>query len=295
MNKLLTICVSAALVVAWSMAAQAAVAVKFDPDTLIQSSPSSVGADVAGGRKVDQVDARRLHQPWATQPLHETFYNPAAPQTQPEAYNTYMNWRDSLGEGEGIAMFNSWFLDASIVRSWGEVIVIKPGTTVTGTAADGWNVRVIDSPYGLGGSSVQWWTTDPSKYINTVSDIGEFTITADLYWDLDGDGWDADDAPVLAGEEVRFWAGNLNGDDSEFYREDTQALYFDDEGWGTLSPDAGGPFSALYSSAAGDRGSGFEAALTVKASAIPEPASLIVWSLLGVVGVAYGWRRRRAA
>jgi hypothetical protein len=28
---------------------------------------------------------------------------------------------------------------------------------------------------------------------------------------------------------------------------------------------------------------------------IPEPASLIVWSLLGAVGIAIGWRRRKAA
>ena len=33
--------------------------------------------------------------------------------------------------------------------------------------------------------------------------------------------------------------------------------------------------------------------LTQSASAIPEPASIIVWSLLGVVGVTIGWRRRR--
>ena len=30
-------------------------------------------------------------------------------------------------------------------------------------------------------------------------------------------------------------------------------------------------------------------------AAVPEPASLIVWSLFGAVGVAFGWRRRRAA
>ena len=28
---------------------------------------------------------------------------------------------------------------------------------------------------------------------------------------------------------------------------------------------------------------------------VPEPATLIIWSLLGTLGIAYGWRRRRAA
>lgn len=281
MRNMMTICAAAALVMVLAASAQAdLVTIRFDPDALIQAYPSAAGADEVGGRKVDQVDARRLHQPWATMPLHETFYNPAAPQAQPENYNTYMNWRDSLGAGEGIAMFNSWFLDNGAARTWGETVVIKPGTTVTGTAADGWNVRVIEEPYGLGGASVQWWTTDSSKYINTVSDIGEFSITADLYWDTNGNGWDDTDAAVAIGDAVRFWAGNLNGDDPEFYRDDTQALYFDDLGWGTRSPAASGPFSAMYSSGSGDQGSGFEAALTC--TVVPVPAAM----LLGLLGLS---------
>lgn len=284
------ICAVAALVMVLSVTVQADVTIRFDPDLLIQAYPSAAGTNVAGGRKVDQVDARRLHQPWATAPLHETFYNPAAPQTQPDNYNTYMNWRDSLGAGEGIAMFNSWFLDNSIVRSWGETVVIKPGTTVTGTAANGWNVRVIDKPYGLEGASVQWWTTDSSKYINTLSDIGEFSITADLYWDTNANGWDATDTAVAIGDSVRFWAGNLNGDDPEFYRSDTQALYFDNLGWGTRSPNAGGPFSALYSTGSGDQGSGFESAIT--STVVPIPGAI----LLGLLGLSVaGIKLRKSA
>jgi hypothetical protein len=258
--------------------ANAALTLTFDPDALIQSAPASAGtSDTLGQNKVSQENARRVHQPWGT--VYETFYNPANPQPQPDSYNTYMNWRDSLGAGEGIAMFNSWFLDDSIVRTWGETIVIKPGTAVTGTAASGWNVRVIDSPYGLGGSSVQWWTTDPTKRINTVSAIGNFSITADLYWDANGNGWDPGDAPVVSSDGVRFWAGCINGDDPEFYRGDTQALYFDDQGWGTR-PSSVSPFSAIYASGANNPlGSGFEAAITP----VPEPATLLVWSLLGAM------------
>jgi hypothetical protein len=285
MRSLLAAAITVAVVLACGVA-QADLTLTFDPDVLIQSSPASAGAsDVAGQNKATQLDARRLHQPWET--VYETFYNPAGPKPQPNSYNTYMNWRDSLGAGEGIAMFNSWFLDQSNVRTWGETVVIKPGTVVTGTAADGWNVRVIDQPYGLGGASVQWWTTDPTKYINTLSNIGEFSITADLYWDVDGDGYDEHDTPVAVGDSVRFWAGNLNGDDPEFYRSDTQALYFDDLGWGTRL-DAADPFSSIAATAANTPlGSGFEAALTV--TVVPVPGAV----LLGVLGLGYAGKRLR--
>ncbi|MHB1034564.1 MAG: hypothetical protein ACYC35_25680 [Pirellulales bacterium] len=271
--------------------AQASVTLTFDPDALIQAYPTTAGtSDVAGQNKVTQTDARRLHQPWGT--VYETFYNPASPQPQPNSYNTYMNWRDSFGVGEGIAVFNSWFMDNGAARSWGETVVVKPETPVTGTAADGWNVTIVDDPYGLGGASVQWWTTDLTKRINATSSIGDFSITADLYWDNNANGWDASDPAVVAGQEVRFWAGNLNGDDPGYYRTDTQALYFDDLGWGSASPANGGPFSALYSSGAGNQGSGFEAALSAIAT-VPEPSTLVIWSVLGTLGIALGWWRKR--
>jgi len=290
MRNTMTMCAAAAVLLALTAGAWAdMVTIQFDPDDLIQAYPGAAGTDAPGGRKVDQVDARRLHQPWATTPLHETFYNPAAPMPQPEAYNTYMNWRDSLGANEGIAMFNSWFLNNGAAQSWGETVVVKPGTMVTGTAADGWNLRVIVDPYGLGGACVQWWTLDPAKYINTLSDIGQFSITADLYWDLTGDGWDAADTPVAPGDVVRFWAGCLNGDDPEFYRDDTQALYFDDQGWGTRLANAGGPFGAMYSTGAGDQGSGFEAALSSTAVLVPVPAA----ALLGLLGLTVAGVRLR--
>lgn len=278
-----------AVVLVWSGMAQAdAVTIVFDPDSLIQSYPAAAGSDVAGGQKVDQLDARRLHQQWAST-FYETFHNPDDPHAQPDDYNTYMNWRDSLGANEGIAMFNSWFLDNGAARSWGEAVVVKPGTTVTGTAASGWNVRVIENPYSYGGASVQWWTLDSSKYINTLSDIGEFSITAELYWDTNQNGWDDTDTPVVAGDLVRFWAGNLNGDDAEFYRDDTEAVYFDASGWGSR-PSSVTPSDAVYSFPTGGQGSGFEAALT--ATVVPVPGAV----LLGVLGLsAAGMRLRRRA
>ena len=162
----LKFCLVMSLLLAITATAGKAVTFRFDPDDLIQLYPASAGySDVQGENKATQPNARRVHQPWGT--VYETFYNPANPQPQPKSYNTYMNWRDSLGPGEGISAFNIWMLDKPAGRSWGEKVVWNPsGPKPTATAdADGkWNVEVIENPWGPGWL-VQWWTDNSDNYI----------------------------------------------------------------------------------------------------------------------------------
>ncbi len=299
--RYVTLIVAAGLILTVTATAGAkTVTLVFDPNDILDLSPGSVGGDFDGGRKADQVNARRVHKDWAST-FYETFYKsglPDGPHTQPDDYNTYMNWRNSLDDsGEGLAMFNTWFLDNAAARSWGEMVVVKPGTTVASTTASGWNMRFIPNPYGLGGGSVQWWTTDPAKRLRPTdlggADIGKFSITADLYWDTGTGpkGWDVTDPDVELGDEVRFWVGCLNGDDADFYRSDTQAIYFDNQDWGTDSP-AYSPFGANDSTEAGVYGSGFEGVLS--ATAVPEPMTMLAVGM-GIAGLAGYIRKRRMA
>ncbi|MBI5091272.1 MAG: PEP-CTERM sorting domain-containing protein [Candidatus Hydrogenedentes bacterium] len=271
------------MVLVSSMAGATMVTLQFDPNDLLNMAP----ADATGG-KPDQANARRFHQQWATT-YYETFTNATNPHAQPADYDAYIAWRDSLNtDGEGIATFNSWFLDNGAARSWGETIVVRPDSVVTATAGDGWSYTIIHDPYGLGGDSVQWYTLDPSQRIRVGSgaaDLGPFSITADLYYDSNANGWDATDLGVSLGDAVRFWAGNLNGDDPEFYRSDTAALYFD--AWSL-----GG--AANMGSGAGHPGSGFEAALT--ATAVPEPVTMVMLGCLGAgMAAARKFRRKNKA
>ena len=257
--------------------AQATVTITFDPNNILDNyAPDSTGL------KATQPDARRIHKAWGTD-YYGTFSDyMEAGHTQPTDYNTYVNWRNSLTtSGQGIAVFNAWFIDGAAARSWGENVVVKPGTTVAATAASDWNVAIIPNPYGIGGDIVQWYTLIPGQRLRPTSlggaDIGDFSITADLYWDVTGNGWDIND-PLITQDQVnqiRFWVGDLNGDDAETYRSDTKALYYD---------------GANDGGTAGQYGSGFEAVLTP----IPEPLTM-AGLLLGIGSVVgYARKRRRA-
>ena len=252
-----------------------AITLVFDPNDILDNYPPD-----STGLKASQPDARRVHAAWLN-PYYGTFSDVLqAGHSQPTDYNTYMNWRGGLGgSGEGIAIFQSWFLNNSAAQSWGETTLLKPGSAVTATASDGWNWRTIKDPYSSPGYVVQWWTTDPAKRLRPTDlggvDIGEFSITANLMFDDDDDG--VGDRDVELGDSVRWWLGALNDDDAPFFRTDTQAVYFDATGWGSLTP-ASAAFAADMDGSG--YGSGFEAML--ESTAVPEPATLALLALGGI-------------
>jgi hypothetical protein len=275
-----------AFVCAFAATTQADITLKFDPDNLLQMAPASAGlSDVAGENKATQVNARRFHQQWASS-WNETFYNPASPQTQPDSYNGYMNWVDGLGAGEGISGFNVWLLDNPAARSWGESIVWNPnGAAPTGTAdaAGKWNVDAIANPWGAGWL-VEWSTDNPDYYLNSLSDIGEFSFSGKAYWDSNQNGYDDSDVEVKEGEVARIWFGAVNWTDADGTQ--SWSVHFDDQGWGTrdssLSPTSAGLIGTQ------GYGSGYEGVLEIEA--IPAPGAI----LLGGIGVGLvGYLRRR--
>lgn len=249
---------------------------QFDPNDLLGLYPGSAGSDTPGGRKIDQPNARRLHQAWAST-WFETFYNPPAPHTQPNDYNTYRNWLGGLGPGEGISAFNIWLLDNPAARSWGEKTVWNPaGPMPTGTAdaAGNWYVSVDPNPWGPG-FLVEWWTDNPAYYLRPGgADIGEFSFSGVAYHDNNSNGYDASDPEVAEGDTVRIWFGSYTD----------ASIHFDASGWGTDSPS--------YSAFPATGTSGWEGTLNIVA-AVPEPATALLLGL-GLAGLGI-WGRKRIA
>ena len=248
----------------------------FDPNDLLDLFPATAGsvADLSTYKAV-QPNARRVHETWATT-YYDTFYNPVAPHTQPDDYNTYLNWRTSLGAGEGISRFNIWLLDNPAARSWGEKLVWNPaGSAPTGTAASGWAVSVALSPPGWDpGYIVEWSTSDSTKYLRPGgADIGTFSFSGTAYSDNNANGYDASD-PEFTGGIARIWFGAYNGD---AVGTSDDSVFFDALGWGSLLPAASGPFAATNDS-------GWEGVLSVT---VPEPSTtlFLLSAFIGLLGV----------
>lgn len=268
-----------AVVLATSAAQAGMLTFAFDPNDLLDLYPAD-----STGLNATQPNARRIHEVYRYGEHYQTFSDNLQPgHSQPTDYNTYLNWRNGLGVGEGLASFSFYLRGEypTATMPWNEILVTNPNVPITATAAPGWNATVVASGGPDGGEIAVWWTTDPTKYIRPGgADIGTFSFTADLYEDSNWNGLDASDPDASAGVPYRIWFADtwMNQGD-----ENLPALVYDAAGWGSLTPSA----SPFPQTAGGD--SGMEAILTVTGVPVPEPATL---SLL-VLGAVVLLRRTR--
>jgi hypothetical protein len=256
-HSLIAVIGMVALIIAVGIPAQAAVEFRFDPvDFFNYSAPTDGTRGLDGGMF-------RLHQTWGG-----TMYN----SWDPNQNAVVDAFKSGLGDGEGIGCFNIWLADQANAPLWGETLISSGNVMPTGWAPDGWTAEVIGNPWPNGGDGwwlVQWYTSDPSKYIRPSNYVGEFGFTFQPT------------TAVTYGQNYTIWFGGANyGTGSS--ASDFQALYFDSFNGGFASQ-----FVSGY-------GSGFEATLSL--AAIPEPASILIWSLIAggsLLGVLTIRRRGR--
>ncbi len=171
----------------------------------------------------------------------------------------YLQWRDT--DGGYITAFNIWLADNPRARGWGERLVIEPNTSLTATTAAGWSVEVSTNEWHSDLYYAEWTADNVADALKIGgSDIGDFSFSATLYVDENENGWDASDPLAVLGEDYTIWFGGYAGNDG-------------------IVP--------------GDETILFQGTLDI--APIPEPASVLVWCLLGAgswLGMRV-WRRRR--
>jgi hypothetical protein len=298
MKKLMTVCPVVTMVLAVSGGVQATT-IEFRPnDWFDQCASVSTGGD-----KATQEDARALvkfnggsgvREGYVTWENSAYGYTPSFYKVvQPNAINTYHNWAQGLGEGEGISGFNMWILPSGTtynsVLSWGPKVVMSSMaaandagdfTATAGTAGNGWQWEAIEIYAGIYG--VQWTTEDPLKYLRPGGDnLGTFSFTGDFMYDGDNNG--TGDRALAVGDEIRLWLGAVNGGVSF----DQDSLHFDDNWASDYSPSYVA-FNDQYKPADADR---YIAANAIMNVTIPEPATM---SLLGLGALTLLCRKRKA-
>ena len=182
--------------------------------------------------------------------------NPEGTSGNPSGFNSWLS--GLTAEGQGLSGFNLWLQDGRSGQAalWGEDIALESTDSIVPFAPTGWSGSVIDCPWGgafTGGKLIVYTANTSADYLRPNNvPEGLFGFTADLM------GYDGGTGP-----DYQMWVGAGNAAQS-------------DTGVDQLA----GVVDGVY----------FQRAIT--ANTVPEPASLIVWSLLGVLGIGAAWRRR---
>jgi formylglycine-generating enzyme required for sulfatase activity len=123
------------------------------------------------------------------------------------------------------------------------------------------------------------WNNDPTGFtdpLNHLTPVGSFANSPGPYgtYDMGGDVWQWNEANISGS-----WRG-LRGGSCDFYSYGLASSYSQD----------GTPNSENF-----DDAIGFRVASSASSEPIPEPSTIIVWSLLGSLAIGLGWWRKRKA
>jgi hypothetical protein len=165
------------------------------------------------------------------------------------------------------------------------------GLTVTITRNDGWGIDVT-GPVGpaswMAHSLLAYPTGTPSGL--TANFSAPVSMASIQFGDYDADS----DTGVLTAYAGLGGTGAVLGTNSLFYPSSMDITYGDPD-VGTLSVSALGIRSIVFTSTGNYPDSVYWDNLHADTGSVPEPTTIIVWSLLGDIAITLGWRRRKTA
>lgn len=274
MKNFIVCCSFFAMLMFMGLSNSHAMTFEFDPNDLIELYDA--GAPLSGSGADNPRSVQRGKDANGN-PAYQSYpgilnWNTAPSTHDSDIETDYLAWRDD--NGGYISSFNIWLSNYQYGRGWGEHVVVKTGSPFTATTADGWNVEIaqwnstgVTDPGYADNYYVSWWTEDSSKVIKKGgTDIGSFSFSANIFDDLTGNGYSADDTPVVYGDDYSVWFGGYVGDDNN------NAFLYDDTT----------PRNDMIM---------FQGTLDITAT--PEPTTMLLFGvgLLGIAGVS---RRKRA-
>ena len=184
--------------------------------------------------------------------------------TDPVDQTAFNSWLNGLTTGQGLSGFNLWLQDGLSNQAglWGETLALADPKTdaanIVPFASAGWTatVHTIGNEWGPNwvGSKLISYTANSSDDYLKPGTTATFGFTADIISYQGGKG-----------PNYQMWVGAGNASNS-------------DTGENQLAGAEGG----IY----------FQRAIS--ATATPEPATLIIWSLLGGLGLVFAWRKRKS-
>jgi len=260
MKKLVMICVVVIMILAVSSVANAALTFEFNPNDLVDkydAGPPLGTSAPANPRSLWTGGAGTTYPGYVGIGAWNAAGYGSAMDNAIKA--DYLKWRDD--EGGYITSFNIWLADNPRARGWGEELVIKPNTGLNATAADGWSVEVSTNEWHDDLYYAEWSADSVDDALKIGgSDIGNFSFTATLYVDTNGNGWDETDPLAVAGADYTIWFGGYGVGSDNFASDDA-----------TINP--------LY-----------QGTLDITAVVVPVPGAIL---LAGLGTGLVGWMKRR--
>jgi hypothetical protein len=197
----------------------------------------------------------------------------------------------------------SVYLDATSGNTYLQLGVPKPGPVdpqagLSIYTAEAW-VRPVQTNSGFAGLGLKGSVVKPDGYQGYVGEVG-FGDTGRFYW-TDGSSVPWPDTGVSYTANTWYDIKIVSDNTTQ-----TWAFYVNDAAGNNLVTRSGltyeidfaaGDYPRRICSATGtESGAWYWDDVSLTAEAIPEPATIIVWSLLGLAGAGLGrWRRKRAA